>query len=85
MDNLICHCFKYTESDIEADIIKHRKSTIEERIKAKKKAGGCQCVTKNPKGVWCLGDVHRVVGKVYEKEGIKRNIDLPIILGKDAE
>ena len=71
MDNLICYCFEYTESDIEADIIKHGKSAIEERIQEEKKAGGCQCKTKNPKGIWCLGDVHRVVDKVFEKEGIK--------------
>jgi len=51
MDKLICYCFKYTKEDIETDIIRHRKSTIEERIKAEKKAGGCQCVTKNPKGI----------------------------------
>ena len=51
MDNLICYCFKYTESDIEADIVRHRKSTIEERIKEEKKAGGCQCKTRNPKGI----------------------------------
>ena len=50
MDNLICYCYEYTESDNEADIVKHRKSTIEERIKEEKKAGGCQCRTRNPKG-----------------------------------
>jgi hypothetical protein len=48
--DLICYCFNYTESDIEADIHKNRKSSIEERIKAEKKAGACECATKNPSG-----------------------------------
>ncbi len=47
---LICYCFNYTESDIETDILKNRKSTIEERIKAEKKVGTCECATKNPSG-----------------------------------
>ena len=50
MENLICYCFKYTESDIEADILKNQKSTIEDKIKAEKRAGVCECNIKNPKG-----------------------------------
>lgn len=50
MDARICYCFGYTEADIEKDIRKNRRSTIEQRIKAEKKAGGCQCAIKNPKG-----------------------------------
>jgi len=49
-ENLICYCFNYTESDIIADILKNRQSTIEERIKAEKKAGACECASKNPSG-----------------------------------
>lgn len=48
--DLICYCFNYTESDIEADILENRTSTIEERIRALKKAGACECTTKNPSG-----------------------------------
>ena len=48
--NHICYCFNYTELDIETDILENRKSTIEERIKAAKKAGSCECATKNPSG-----------------------------------
>lgn len=48
--DLICYCFNYTESDIVADILENGKSTIEERIKVEKKAGVCECVTKNPSG-----------------------------------
>jgi len=50
MEEIVCYCFKYTLSDIESDVKKHGKSTIEERIASEKKAGGCQCETKNPKG-----------------------------------
>lgn len=48
--DLICYCFNYTESDIVADILENRISTIEERIKAEKRAGACECATKNPSG-----------------------------------
>jgi hypothetical protein len=50
MEELICYCFNYTFSDIESDVKRHGKSTIEERIASEKKAGACQCETKNPKG-----------------------------------
>ena len=50
MSDLICYCFTYTESDIKADILKNKKSTILERIKAEKKADTCECNSKNPKG-----------------------------------
>ena len=49
-NDLICYCFNYTESDIESDILENRISTIEERIKAEKRAGACECTTKNPSG-----------------------------------
>jgi len=50
MENLICYCFGYTTSDIERDVLANSKSTIMDRIVSEKKAGGCQCATKNPKG-----------------------------------
>jgi len=50
MENLICYCLKYTVSDIEADILMNKKSTIEDKIKAEKRAGACECSMKNPKG-----------------------------------
>lgn len=49
-ENLICYCFNYTESDLEVDIKKNKKSIIEEMIKTEKKAGACECTTKNPSG-----------------------------------
>jgi hypothetical protein len=50
MKNLICYCFGYTAFDIAQDVAANGKSTIMERILSEKKAGGCQCATKNPKG-----------------------------------
>ncbi len=50
METLICYCFGYTISDIERDVLANSKSTIMEKIIFEKKAGGCQCATKNPKG-----------------------------------
>ncbi|MFH1218012.1 MAG: hypothetical protein V1706_16080 [Pseudomonadota bacterium] len=50
-DKQICYCFGYTISDIAEDVIAHEgKSTIMERILTEKKAGGCQCASKNPLG-----------------------------------
>jgi len=46
----ICYCFGHTDTDIEKDVLANGKSLIMEKIMAEKKAGGCQCKTKNPKG-----------------------------------
>lgn len=48
--DLICYCLGYTRRDIEQDVIKNGRSLILEKIAAEKKAGGCDCSTKNPKG-----------------------------------
>lgn len=50
MEELICYCFNYTTRDIEDDVRSHGRSTILERILAEKKAGACQCASKNPRG-----------------------------------
>jgi Heavy-metal-associated domain len=49
-EDLVCHCFGYTRNDIEQDYSKNGKSTIMTKIAADKKAGRCECATKNPKG-----------------------------------
>ncbi len=46
----ICYCFGYMATDIAQDAAVHGRSTILERILSEKKAGVCQCATKNPKG-----------------------------------
>jgi copper chaperone CopZ len=49
-DELICYCFGYTRGAIEKDFLQHQRSLIMERIAVEKRAGGCDCVNKNPKG-----------------------------------
>jgi hypothetical protein len=46
----ICYCFGYTVADIESDALGNSRSLILEKIVAEKKAGGCNCSEKNPKG-----------------------------------
>ncbi|MDQ1335379.1 MAG: hypothetical protein QG552_2329 [Thermodesulfobacteriota bacterium] len=46
----ICYCFGYTTEDIQNDLLRHGRSTILEGIQKEKKAGGCNCAAKNPKG-----------------------------------
>ena len=67
LDDLICYCFGYTVNDIEQDFIKNGRSLVIEKIAAEKKAGGCDCANKNPKGRWCLADVRQVVDKLNGK------------------
>jgi len=47
----VCFCFKYTKADIEKDYLDHGRSTIMERITLEKKNNGCNCSSKNPKGI----------------------------------
>lgn len=49
-DDLVCYCFGYTVGDIEQDLIRNGQSLILEKIAAEKRAGGCDCANKNPKG-----------------------------------
>ena len=68
--DLICYCFGYSEDDIHQDYQENGKSTIMEKIQMEKKFGNCQCATKNPKGIWCIGDVHQVVAKLKGKPAL---------------
>ncbi len=49
-DDLVCFCFEFTKKDIEKDFNKNDRSLIYEKIVFEKKAGGCNCASKNPKG-----------------------------------
>ncbi len=49
-DELVCYCFGYSRKDIETDFLQHHRSLILEKIAAEKKAGGCDCANRNPKG-----------------------------------
>ncbi len=50
MQDLICYCFKYSGEDIKQDFILNCLSLIMEKIMEEKKAAGCDCAAKNPKG-----------------------------------
>ena len=75
MSELVCYCFGYTSEDIEQDVIQNGKSTIFERIMNEKKAGGCQCAEKNPKGRWCLSDVRQLADQILNKTSILQNFN----------
>ncbi|WP_041277851.1 bacterioferritin-associated ferredoxin [Desulfotalea psychrophila] len=47
---LVCYCFKYSEEDVRADIARHGRSTLLEKIKEAKGQGDCNCAEKNPLG-----------------------------------
>ena len=49
-DELVCYCFEYTKRDIESDYLDNGRSFIYDSITIEKKAGGCNCSKKNPKG-----------------------------------
>lgn len=49
-NDTVCFCFGYTRKQIEDDYVKNNRSTIYEKIAEAKKAGGCECAVKNPKG-----------------------------------
>ena len=50
-EDLVCFCFGYTRNDIEQDFFKNGRSIIIAKIAGEKKTGGCDCATKNPKGL----------------------------------
>jgi len=50
LDDLVCFCFHHTRKDIEQDYYENGQSTIMAKIASEKKARGCDCAIKNPKG-----------------------------------
>jgi len=49
-EDLVCYCFEYTKKDIENDFNENSRSLIYEKIVFEKKAGECNCASKNPSG-----------------------------------
>ena len=47
---IICYCFGHSVEDVRDDVLKNGRSLIMEHIVVEKKAGGCDCAMKNPKG-----------------------------------
>ncbi|MBI5585349.1 MAG: hypothetical protein HY892_16175 [Deltaproteobacteria bacterium] len=50
LEELVCYCFGYTREAIKQDFLRNGRSLILEKIAAAKKAGGCDCAHKNPRG-----------------------------------
>ena len=48
--HIICHCFGYSEKDIELDYTRNGRSTVLDKIKTAKQFGHCRCSEKNPTG-----------------------------------
>ncbi len=53
----VCYCYGYSREDIRREVQAAGTTTIPRKIRAKVKAGRCQCETKNPSGSCCLGEV----------------------------
>ena len=49
-NDIVCYCFGYSKKDIENDFYKNGTSLMYEKIAFEKKAGKCNCASKNPKG-----------------------------------
>jgi len=61
----ICYCFGHTVESARAEIHATGQSTIAARIGKEIQAGYCACETKNPSGRCCLGEVNKVVKKLF--------------------
>lgn len=50
MEELVCHCFGYTASDIERERTEQGRSLLAERIQATLRMGGSLCSIRHPQG-----------------------------------
>lgn len=57
----VCFCFSRTAQDIIADLARHRRSTINESVKAAVALGLCACEPLNPIGKCYLPDIRRAL------------------------
>lgn len=79
----LCYCFDWTREDIEAEIRRDGTTGIPERIKAKIRAGLCNCDTMNPRGVCCLASVnHAVTQALARRNPSPREAPPPVDRGK---
>jgi hypothetical protein len=49
-EDLVCYCFEHTKKDIENDFNENGRSLIYGKVALEKKAGRCNCISKNPSG-----------------------------------
>ena len=57
----LCYCFGFDEIHARAEIATTGQCTIPKRISALIKEGMCECASRNPSGVCCLGDVNKAI------------------------
>lgn len=67
----LCYCFGFDEQDVRREIALKGHSTIIQRIGRLVKEGMCACSTRNPSGTCCLGDVPRVLGRLYAARSVQ--------------
>lgn len=60
----VCYCFDWTRGRITEEINSTGNSTAFDEISKELNADKCECESKNPKGVCCLGDINRFVKEV---------------------
>lgn len=65
-DGLVCYCFLYRHSDIEAELRSPSESTILDRIKEKVQARSCACDVRNPAGNCCLGEIKKLTERLQK-------------------
>lgn len=57
---LVCYCFEHSVADVEADATALEGPQLAALIAEKCRAGLDACVTKNPQGACCLGNVRQI-------------------------
>ena len=62
----VCYCFGHTRHSIETEIVDTGESTVFDSVRAKVRAGECECEIRNPSGNCCLGEITRTVRTVKE-------------------
>lgn len=68
----ICYCFGHTVESARSEILHSARSTVAEAITKEILAGKCACEVKNPSGRCCLGEVNKVVGKLFSESDSAR-------------
>lgn len=57
----ICYCFKWTQKDIDNELIRIGRSSVLDDIKQKMHSLGCSCETLNPSGKCCLAGIKKFI------------------------
>ena len=69
---LVCYCFQHTIGSIRTELLATGSSTVVDAITAGIQADQCACDIRNPQGICCLGNVHRLVVRLRDELGLTR-------------